>query len=60
MNSIDFHDFLGSWARMPGRPVPDCAALWRAVAACGIGVHPLIYYFTQESKPGSFYLAGLG
>ena len=26
MNSIDFHDFLGSWARMSGRPVAACAA----------------------------------
>ena len=32
INSIDFHDFSGSWARVSEQPVATCGNLWQPVA----------------------------
>ena len=57
VNYMDLHGFLVFLGQGAGIP---CGGLWKPVAACGIGVLPLIYYLSrrieawkiQSSRPG--------
>ncbi len=53
MNHTDLSGFIGCLGQGVGIP---CGGLWHPVAkeSC-----PLYITFLEESKPGSFYLAGL-